>query len=73
MQTKAIERLVRSMVAQKLDIVYVRCYLQETYQLTEAQIDEILRRLNILPPPGVKGGPAPKAGEAIKITKQGFW
>jgi hypothetical protein len=73
MQTKAIERLVRTMVAQKLDIVYVRCYLQETYQLTEPQIDEILRRMNILPPVGTKGGGGPKAGEAIKIRKQGFF
>lgn len=72
MYAKAIERMVRMMVAQKLDLLYIRCYIQETYQLTNAQVDDILRRLNILPPPGVKNGPL-KEGEAVKIKKQAFF
>jgi len=39
--------MVRSLTAQRLDPEYIRHYLQESYQLGNAQIDEVFAALNV--------------------------
>ena len=51
-----MERLSRSMAAQRLDPAYIRHYLQETYQLDDKSIDTIFANLGI----GKKKGVAAK-------------
>ncbi len=43
MFTKDLERLVRSMAAQRLDPDYIRYYLIETYQLDSKTVDEVFK------------------------------
>lgn len=45
MATRDIERLVRTMVAQRVDREYIRHYLQETYQLDDKSLDEVLNKM----------------------------
>ena len=47
MYTKDLERVVRSMVRQKLDPEYIRYYLIETYQLDAKTIDGVFQALGI--------------------------
>jgi hypothetical protein len=47
MYTKDLERLVRGMLAQHLDPVYIRCYLVETYQLSEAAVSALFAQMDI--------------------------
>ncbi len=47
MFVKAIERLARSMAAQKLEPDYIKYYLMETYQLDATKAAELLERLGI--------------------------
>lgn len=47
MYTKDLERVVRSMMRQKLDPEYVRYYLIETYQLDAKTIDGVFQALGI--------------------------
>ena len=52
MFTKDLERLVRSMNAQRLDPEYIRYYIVETYQLTAKQVDEVFALVGV----GLKKG-----------------
>ncbi len=63
MYSKDIERLARSLHAQRLERDYIVHYLMENYQLEPKTIDEILERVGVpkKPTPG-KGG-SPKGGE----------
>ena len=47
MFTKDLERLVRSMNAQRLDPEYIRYYVIETYQLTAKQVDEVFALVGV--------------------------
>jgi len=57
--TKDLERVARTMAAQKMDHTYIRHYLMESYQLDAKTIDEIFQKLGIGPRKGPDlGGPA---------------
>ncbi len=62
MYTKDLERLVRSMNAQKLDPEYIRYYIVETFQLTAKQVDEVFALVGV----GLKKARAPGAKMAPK-------
>ena len=62
MFTKDLERLVRSMNAQKLDPEYIRYYIVETYQLTAKQVDEVFATVGV----GLKKARQPGAKIAPK-------
>lgn len=47
MFSKDLERLVRSMVAQRTDPEYIRYYLIETYQLDAKTVDEVFKTLGV--------------------------
>ncbi len=47
MFNKDLERLVRSMVAQRTDPEYIRYYLIETYQLDTKAVDEVFKTLGV--------------------------
>ncbi len=47
MFNKDLERLVRSMVAQRTDPEYIRHYLIETYQLDVKSVDEVFKALGV--------------------------
>jgi methionyl-tRNA synthetase len=47
MFTKDLERLVRSMAAQRLDPDYIRYYLIETYQLDSKTVDAVFKAQGI--------------------------
>ena len=47
MFTKDLERLVRSMDAQRLDPEYIRHYVMETYQLTTKQVDDVFALVGV--------------------------
>ena len=48
MFTKDLERLVRSLVRQRMDPEYIRHYLIETYQLAEKTVDEIFKTVGVV-------------------------
>jgi hypothetical protein len=48
MYVKDLERLVRSMVRQKLDPEYIRHYLVETYQLASKTVDEVFATVGVV-------------------------
>ena len=48
MFTKDLERLVRSLVRQRLEPEYIRHYLTETYQLAEKQVDEVFKTVGVV-------------------------
>lgn len=48
MFTKDLERLVRSLVRQRMDPEYIRHYLTETYQLAEKQVDEVFKTVGVV-------------------------
>ncbi|MBA3937937.1 MAG: hypothetical protein H0X38_10780 [Planctomycetes bacterium] len=62
MFTKDLERLVRSMNAQRLDPEYIRYYIVDTYQLTAKQVDEIFALVGV----GLKKSRQPGARIAPK-------
>jgi hypothetical protein len=47
MFTKDLERLIRSLVAQRTDPEYIRYYLIETYQLNTKTVDELFTALGV--------------------------
>lgn len=74
--SKDMERLARSLIAQKLETTYIRHYLIENYQIDNKTVDAIFAKLNVReplkpgqkPPPKDMGGPSkPPAG------RQGFF
>ena len=68
--TRDLERLVRSLVAQKTDATYIRHYLIETYQVDNALVDQLFAKLGVKSPtkPGQKGGN--EGGD--RRSRQGF-
>ena len=48
MYTKDLERLVRSLVRQRMDPEYIRHYLTETYQLSVKQVDEVFKVVGVV-------------------------
>ena len=48
MFTKDLERLVRSLVRQRMDPEYIRYYLIETYQLGEKVVDDIFKTVGVV-------------------------
>jgi hypothetical protein len=71
---KDVERLARLMVAQKLDAVYIRHYLQETYQYDNKVIDLLFTKLGIGQRKGINPGieAAAKKPES-KIDKHSYY
>jgi hypothetical protein len=55
-----IERLARSLNAQRVDPEYIRHYLQETYQVDDKLIDTVFATVGV----GKKKGMAPKGKDA---------
>ena len=69
--TRDLERVVRSLAAQKTDAAYIRHYLIETYQVDDQLVDQLFAKLNIRP--AVKPGQKPgKDGPADRRSRQGF-
>jgi len=69
--TRDIERLARSLVAQKVDADYIRHYLVENYQVDNKLVDVIFAKLGIRPPPK-PGQKQVKDGNADRRSRQGF-
>lgn len=69
--TRDLERLARSLVAQKTDVSYIRHYLIENYQVDDKLVDQIFAKLGIkpAPKPGQKPGKDP-GGD--RRSRQGF-
>ncbi len=86
-QRKDVERLARSLAAQRLDPEYIKHYLQETYGLDGPAVDEILEKIGVprLSPhqraklmagEGAKKAPpakGPAPGDARKPPGQNFF
>ncbi len=64
--TREMERLVRSMLRQKVDPGYIRHYLQAEYQADDKLIDIIFRKLNVL-----ETGDSKQAGSAPQNDRFG--
>ena len=74
--SRDIERLVRTFVAQKLELEYIRHYLMESYQLDPRTIDQILEKVGVKLDKGPRGpgkGPEPKGPDKGKLSKQSFY
>ena len=48
--TKDMERLARSLVGQKLELIYIRHYLIDNYQIDNKTVDAIVAKLNLHEP-----------------------
>ncbi len=77
MFTRDIERLVRSLAAQKTGPDYIRHYLQDTYQLDNATIDKVFTKLGVPLKTDAKGkhGKSAQPGDdqrANQRNRQGF-
>lgn len=70
--TRDLERLARSLQAQKTDATYIRHYLIENYQVDSKLVDQIFAKLNICPEPKPGQKPSPKDGNADRRSRQGF-
>jgi hypothetical protein len=72
--SKDLERLARSLAAQKLELSYIRHYLIDNYQVDNKTVDDIFAKLNLREPlkPGQKP-PAKEAGGPAKPNRQGFF
>ena len=66
--TRDLERVVRSLVAQKTDAVYIRHYLIENFQVDDKVVDQVFAKLNIRPP----AKPGQKPGKDDRRSRQGF-
>lgn len=72
--SRDIERLVRTFIAQKLDVEYIRHYLMESYQLDPRTIDQVLEKVGVKTGKGGPGkGPEPKGPDKGKVSKQSFY
>jgi hypothetical protein len=58
-----VERLARSMNAQRLDPAYIRHYLQETYQVDDKIIDQVFLAVGV----GKKKGVSIPDGKTSKV------
>ncbi len=69
--TRDLERVVRSLAAQKTDAAHIRHYLIETYQVDDRLVDQLFAKLNIraAAKPGQKPG---KDGPSDRRSRQGF-
>ena len=70
--TRDLERLARSLQAQKTDATYIRHYLIENYQVDNKLVDQIFAKLNIRPEPKPGQKPSPTDGNADLRSRQGF-
>ncbi len=67
-----IERLARTLVAQKCEPEYIRYYLIDTYQIDDKTVDHIFDRIGLNKSPS-KAKPAIKADpQADRRKRQGF-
>jgi ATP-dependent protease HslVU (ClpYQ) ATPase subunit len=74
MASRDVERLVRTMVAQRVDREYIKHYLQETYQLDDKAVEEVLNKLAPANAArGGRGGKSPEDGAAPPIKRQRFY
>jgi len=73
--SKDLERLARSLAAQKLELAYIRHYLIENYQVPNKTVDEIFAKLNLREPlkPGQKPVANDSGGPPVKPNRQGFF
>ena len=74
--SKDLERLTRSLAAQKLEPTYIRHYLIENFQIDNQTVDRIFAKLNIVMPlkPGQKAPPKDSGGPGPnKPNRQGFF
>ena len=80
--SKDVERLARSLAAQKLEPLYIKHYLMETYAMDGPSIDALMERVGIKPqPPAGRAGAAdakagkkqPGAQAEAKPPGQGFY
>jgi hypothetical protein len=70
-----IERLARSLAAQKLDPEYIRHYLMETYQIDKQTIDKVFERVGLSvsgTTKGVKPAPGLEQRSNDRRNRQGF-
>jgi hypothetical protein len=66
------ERMVRTMLAQKIDLAYIRHYLQEAYQLDDKTIDQAVAKVQ--PPKPKSSAQKPvKDEDKSKLRKQTFY
>lgn len=76
MYTRELERLVRSLQAQKVDREYIRHYLKETYQVDDKIVEQVLERCGAADPAktgkGGGKGPASRDQQADRRSRQGF-
>jgi hypothetical protein len=74
MFSRDLERVARSMHAQKVEQDYIRHYLVETYAIDNAMVDQIFDRIGMPAQlkPGQKVLPKNKDPMADKRSRQGF-
>jgi ABC-type sugar transport system ATPase subunit len=85
MYIRDLERLVRTLHRQRCDHLYIRHYLQETYQVTDAIIDQVFEVCGVSDGKkdsivkktqdmmGGKKTPAKGKGDDSKIRRSGFY
>ncbi len=73
--SKDLERLARSLAAQKLELAYIRHYLIENYQIPNKTVDDIFAKLNLKEPlkAGQKRPAVDLGGPPEKPNRQGFF
>ncbi|MBA3845475.1 MAG: hypothetical protein H0X45_02395 [Planctomycetes bacterium] len=65
MNTRDLEKLARSLAAQKLEIEYIRHYLQESYQVDAKTVDYVFDRIGLGKKKGKGVGSLSKARPTI--------
>lgn len=73
MYTKDIERVARGMIAEHLEVDYIRFYLMESYQLDRKTADLILEKIGAVEPTRGPKGPGKPAEKNPKVAKQSFY
>lgn len=73
MTARDMERLARTLAAQKLEPDYIRHYLMETYQIDAKTVDQIFERVGIGKKAGSNSKQLPKIDpNADRRKRQGF-
>lgn len=66
--SKDLERVARSMLAQKIEVEYIRHYLIEAYQIDNKMVDHIFERIGYAPKLAKGAKPPPKEGGVKRQT-----
>ena len=70
---KDIERLARSLHGQRLERIYIKHYLMEVFQLDDAAVETVLKKVGITEKVEKGKAPSKTSNDAKPVNRQSFY